>query len=178
MVDPRLDVVARLVGRVEGKARWLAGLATRVAVVGGAAAVLLWWVVAGGRIADWWQGTLASLLVLVLLLAPVAWLANVRFALLELLELPEKLSGVATRRTARLRAPAPAPLAPPDDEGPFAALRSLWGVLRDYGDVVGAWGAVAQLVAPPFWVLTALALVTVPAMVLVASVVALVTLVP
>lgn len=175
MVDQRLEVLASAVGRVEGKACWLARLATRVAIAGGLAALLLWWVVAGDRIGDWWQGTAASLLVLVLFLAPVAWLVNVRFALLELVELPEKLAGVATRRTARLRTGASGTPIERPEEGALEAVRSLWGVLRDYGDVVGAWGTVAQLVAPPFWLLTVVALAAVPLMVVLAAVVGLVT---
>jgi hypothetical protein len=173
MVDPRLEVLAGVVGRVESQACWLARLATRVAIAGAGAALVLWWAASGDRVTEWWQGTAASLLVLVLFLAPVAWLVNVRFALLELVELPEKLAGVATRRGAQLRAGAP--LERPEG-GPIGAVRSVWGVLRDYGDVVGAWGAVAQLVAPPFWLLTAAALVAVPVMVLVATVVGLVAL--
>jgi hypothetical protein len=176
MVDPRLEVLAGVVGRVEGKACWLARLATRVAAAGGVAALVLWWVFAGDRVGEWWQGTATSLLVLALLLAPVAWLVNVRFALLELVELPEKLSGVATRRTARLRTGTSAGPVEWPEGGTLDAVRSLWGVLRDYGDVVGAWGAVAQLVAPPFWLLTAAAFVAVPVMVAVAVVVGLVTL--
>ena len=167
MVDSRLEVLARVVGRVEGKACRLARLATRVAVVGAVAGLVLWWVVAGEGVTDWWRGTVASLLVLALLLAPAAWLVNVRFALLELVELPEKLAGVATRRAGRLRTGPPAER--PPDEGPLVAARSLWGVLRDYGDVVGAWGAVAQLVPPPFWIITGLAVLAVPVLVVVAA---------
>ena len=165
MVDPRLESLARVVARVEGKACWLARLATRAAVAGGVAAVPLWWVVAGDRVTEWWQGSAASLLVLALVLAPAAWLVNVRFALLELVELPDKLAGVATRRTARLRLrPTETPLERPDG-GPVGALRSVWGVVRDYSDVVGGWGVVAQLVAPWFWLLTAAALLAVPVVV-------------
>jgi len=171
-VDPRSEALVRVVGRVEGKARWLARLATRAAIVGGAAAVVVWWIAAGGRVTDWWQGTAASLLVLALVAAPAAWLVNVRFALLELVELPAKLGGVATRRSAPLRAGRAAPVEPPH-EGPVGAVRSVWGVVRDFGDVVGAWGAVAQLVAPTFWLLTAVAFVAVPVVVLLAAVAAL-----
>lgn len=175
MVDPRLDVLAGAIARVEGKARWLARLATRVAVAGTVAALGLWWVVAGDRVTDWWQGTAASVLVLAFVLAPVAWLVNVRFALLELVELPEKLAGVTTRRAGQLRGRNPVDERP--EGGPVATMRSVWGVLRDYGDVAGAWGAVAQLVAPPFWLLTAAALVVVPVMVVLAMVVGLMVLV-
>lgn len=175
MNDPRLDVVAAVVGRVEGKACRLARLATRGAVTGGVAALPLWWVVAGDRLTDRWSGTTASLLTLALFVAPTAWLVNVRFALLDLVELPQKLAGVTTRRVARLRTPPPVER---PDHGPFATARSVWAVLRDYGDVVGAWGTVAQLVAPWFWLLTAAAFVAVPVVVLVATVVLLVGLVP
>lgn len=179
MVDPRLETVARVVARVEGKARWLAGLATRAAIVGGAGAVVVWWVAAGGRATDWWQGTAASLLVLALLAAPAAWLVNVRFALLELVELPEKLAGVTTRRAAQLRRPVAPPVERPPAGalGAVGAVRSVWGVLRDYGDVIGAWGAVAQLVVPWFWMVTAAALLAVPVVVALAVVLGLVELV-
>ncbi len=173
MVDPRLDVLAGVVGRVEVKARWLARLATRGAVAGAVAAFPLWWVVAGDGVTEWFAGTAASLLVLGLFLAPAAWLVNVRFALLELVELPQKLAGVATRRAAHLRTGAPER----PDQGSFAAARSVWGVLNDYGDVVGAWGTVAQLVAPWFWLLTAAAFVAVPVVGLLAAVIVLVGLV-
>ena len=78
-----------------------------------------------------------------------------RFALFELVELPDKLAGGATRRTARLRTGAP--VERPDD-GPLGALRSVGSVVRDYSDVVGGWGAVAKRVIPGFWLLTAAAL--------------------
>jgi hypothetical protein len=48
------------------------------------------------------------------------------------------------------------------------------GVLRDYGDVAGSWGTVAQLVAPSFWLLTLAAFVAVPVLAVVAAVAALV----
>ena len=121
----------------------------------------LWWVAAGGRVTEWWEGTAASLLVLALVLAPAAWLVNVRFGLLELVELPDKLAGVATRRDG-----PPQPERP--EEGTVGAIRSVWAVLSDFGDVIGAWGAVAQLVAPMFWLLTAVAFVAVPVVVVLA----------
>jgi hypothetical protein len=120
----------------------------------------------------------ASLLVLALLAAPAAWLVNVRFALLELVELPQKVAGVTTRRAAQLRPGGP-PVERPDGGplGAVGAVRSMWGVLRDYGDVVGAWGAVAQLVVPWFWMLTAAAFLAVPVVVALAVVVGLVGLI-
>ena len=169
-MDPRPEALASVVARIEGKARWLARLATRVSAVGGVAALGFWWVTAGGRVTDRWRGTASSLLVLALVLAPAAWLVNVRFALLELVELPDKLAGVATRRAASLRTGGRAEPIEPPDEGPLGAARSVWGVLRDFSDVVGAWGSVAQLVAPPFWLLTAAAFVAVPVVVVVAAV--------
>ena len=167
--DPRVQAVARLVARVEGAARRLARGATTAALVGGVAGLLLWWVSAGDRITDRWQGTAASVLVLVLGLAPAGWLLTVRFALHGLLELPEKLGGVAARRTASLGVEPPAPSSP----GLVGALRSVRGVVRDYGDVVGSWATVAQLVAPSFWLLTVAALAAVPLLVVVAAVAAL-----
>ncbi len=168
-MGPPPEAVARVVARVEGKACWLARLATRAAVVGGTAGLVLWWVAAGDRVTEWLRGTAGSLLVLVLVLAPAAWLVNVRFALLELVELPDKLAGVATRRASSFRPGGPARPVERPAGGPVAAVRSVWGVLRDYGDVVGAWGAVAQLVAPTFWLLTAAALVAVPVVVALAA---------
>ena len=174
MGDPRLQALAGAVARVEGKARWLARLATGAAAAGGAAALVVWWVAAGARVTGWWQGTAASLLLLALLAAPAVWLVNVRFALLELVELPQKLAGVTTRRAARFRSRG-TPLEHPDG-GPVGAVRSVWGVVRDYGDVAGAWGAVAQLVVPPFWLLTVAALLAVPVVVVLAVVAGLVAL--
>ena len=55
----------------------------------------------------------------------------------------------------------------------IGAVRSTWGVLRDYGDVTGSWGAVAQVLAPPFWVLTVVALLAVPLVAVLALVAAL-----
>lgn len=155
-----------MVARVEGPACWLARLATRGAIVGGGAGILLWSVAAGHRIDDWWQGTLASLLVLALCVAAPAWLVNVRSALHDLVELPEKLGGVATRRADHLRG-GPEPARP--DGGALQAARSVRGALRDYGDVVGSWGTVAQLLVPSFWLLTLAALVAVPVLSVVAA---------
>ena len=169
--DPRLQAVAGLVARVEGAARWLAGFATRAAGVGGAAGIALWWLASGDRIGDWWRGTAGSLVVLILCLAPAGWLVNVRMSLLGLLELPETLGGVAARRVGR--PPAGASTAAPAG-GAIGAVRTIWGVVRDYGDVAGSWGAVAQILAPPFWVLTVVALLAVPLVVVLALVAALV----
>ncbi|MGI9022944.1 MAG: hypothetical protein ACR2HV_06900 [Acidimicrobiales bacterium] len=47
----------------------------------------------------------------------------------------------------------------------MTGLRSLRRAVGDYGDVVGSWATVAQLVAPTFWALTALALLAVPVVV-------------
>lgn len=171
MPDPRVEALAGVVARVEGAACWLARLATKAAVIGGVAGVLLWWLIAGSRIDDWWQGTLGSALVLLLCVAAPAWLLNVRSALHDLVELPEKLAGVTTRRVAELRGGA-RPERP--DGGTLQAMRSVRGVLSDYGDVVGSWGTVAQLLVPSFWVLTAAALVAVPVLVVLAAVAGLV----
>jgi hypothetical protein len=87
-----------------------------------------------------------------------------------LVELPDMLSGVARRRTGALRA---SDRADRPDGGVFGAVRSVRGVLRDYGDVVGSWGTVAQLLAPSFWLLTLVALGAVPAFSVLAMAVAL-----
>ena len=170
--DPRVQAVAGLVARVDGAARWLAWVATRAAAVGGMAGIALWWFVAGERVVDWWQGTLGSVLVLALCLAPALWLVNVRMSMVGLLELPATLGGVAARRMGRTPADArpPAPAG-----GPIGAVRAIWGVVRDYGDVAGSWGAVAQILAPPFWWLTVVALLAVPLVAVLAVVAALVT---
>ena len=162
--------MAGLVARVEGAARWLAWVATRAAGIGGAAGAVLWWLAAGERIGDWWQGTAGSVLVLALCLAPALWLVNVRMSLIGLVELPETLRGVATRRMGR----TPAEARPPAPQGGLlGAVRSIWGIVRDYGDVTGSWGAVAQIVAPPFWLLTVAAFLAVPVVVVLALVAAL-----
>ena len=167
-----MQAVAGLVARVEGAARWLAWFATRAAGAGGVAGMALWWLVAGDRIDDWWRGTAGSIVVLALCLAPALWLVNVRTSLMGLLELPQTVSGVATRRMGRVpagaRPPAPA-------GGPIGAVRSIWGVVRDYGDVAGTWGTVAQILAPPFWLFTAVAVLAVPLVVVVALLAALVS---
>ncbi len=173
MPDPRLEALAGVVARVEGAARWLARLATKAAVVGGIAGVALWWATTGDRVDEWWQGTVVSLLVLGLCLAAAGWLLNVRFALHELVELPDKLSGVTKRRAAQVRAGT---LLVRPDGSLLGTLRSVRAILRDYGDVVGSWGAVAQLLVPSFWLLTVAALVAVPVVVIVAAVAALVDL--
>jgi hypothetical protein len=168
--DPRLEAVRALVGRVEGAACRLAGLATRGAVAGGVAGAVLWWVIAGTRVDEWWRGTAGSLLVLALCLAVPAWLLNVRFALHDLVELPGRLAGVTTRRTAGFRD------APRPDGGSLATLKAVREVVGDYGDVVGSWATIAQLVAPTFWLLTVVALAAVPILVVAGAVAGLVAL--
>jgi hypothetical protein len=168
--DPRVQAVAGLVARVGGAARWLAWWATRAAAVGGAAGIALWWFAAGDRAAQWWQGTASSVVVLALCLAPALWLVNVRMSLRGLLELPETLSGVAARR---MRRPPPDARPPAPAGGAIGAVRSMWGVLRDYGDLAGSWGAVAQILAPPFWLLTAVAVLAIPLVVVLALIAAL-----
>jgi len=162
MPDSRADAVVQVVARMEGAACWLAALAARAALAGGAAGLALWWFTAGERVTDWWQGTAASLLVLGLGLAPAAWLVNVRSAMTELVELPDTLWGVARRRIGD-RAERP-------DGGLLGAVRSVRGVVRDYGDVIGSWGTVAQLVVPSFWFLTLVALAAVPVLCILALV--------
>ena len=158
-----------MVARAGARLCWLARLATRAALVGGLAGAVLWWAIAGDRIDEWWRGTAGSLLVLVLCMAPALWLLNVRFALLDLVELPEKLRGVASRRGSQFRA-RPAPERP--DGGTLAAVRSIRDIVSDYGDVAGSWGTVAQLVVPTFWILTVAALAAVPALVVAAAIAA------
>ena len=139
-------------------------MATRAAVVGALAGGLLWWVVAGDRVDEWWRGTVGSVLVLVVCLAAPLWLLNVRFALLGLVELPEKLGGVADRR---LRA---RPAAERPDGGALGTIRTIRDIVQDYGDVAGSWGTVAQLLVPAFWFLTVAALAAVPVLVVAAAI--------
>ena len=171
MPDPRTEAFAGLVSRVGGAACWLARLAARAALAGAAAGVVLWWFTVGERATDWWQGTAAAALVLILCLAPGLWLLNFRNGLVGLVELPDTLRGVAARRGGSIRAGA----RPPRPEGGLlGAIRSVRGFLRDYGDVAGSWGTVAQLLAPSFWVLTLAAFVAVPVVVVLAAVAGLV----
>jgi hypothetical protein len=166
MPDPRLEALAGVVARVEGAACWLARQATRASALGGLAGIVLWWVVAGDRIDDWWQGTVASLLVAVVALAPAEWLFNVRSALIDLVALPETIGGVTGRRAGQLRRRGP--IRRPDG-GFLGAVRSVRGLVRDYGDVAGSWGTVAQLVVPSFWLLTVAAFAAVPVLALAAA---------
>lgn len=182
MSDPRIEKLTRMVSRAKGATCWLARLATRAAIVGGIAGALLWWIEGSGRIDEWWQGTAVSLLILAICLAPAAWLLYVRVALLELVGLPEKLTGVATRRIGQLgmgQVGAGHPKIgqlPPDAEperptgGVIGGVRSVRSGLSDYGDVVGGWGAVAQLLVPSFWVFSAAALAAVPILVILVAV--------
>jgi hypothetical protein len=171
MPDPRLEALAGVVVRVEGAACWLARQATRAAVAGAVAALVLWWVIAGDRIDEWWQGTAGSVVVGLLLLAPAAWLFNVRNALIDLVALPETLGGVTSRRAAHLRRRGPVRR---PDGGLLGAVRAVRGVVRDYGDVTGSWATVAQLVVPSFWLLTVAAFAAVPVLAVVAGVATLV----
>ena len=102
--------------------------------------------------------------------AHTLWLVNDRSGLVELVEMPNRLRGVATRRIGGLRSAEPVEK---PDGGVLEAVRSVRAVVRDYGDVVGSWGTVAQLVAPSFWFLTIVALAAVPVVVVLAAVAAL-----
>jgi hypothetical protein len=175
MPASRLEALARVVDRAKGVLCWLARFATRAAVVGGIAGFLLWWIEASGRVDEWWRGTVGSLLVLAVLLAPAAWLLYVRLALRELAELPEKLGGVALRRAGQLgQFGRVQPMEDVEPERPkgglVAGVRSVKGIVGDYRDVVGSWGAVAQLLVPWFWFLSTAALAAVPILVLLVAV--------
>jgi len=161
--------------RVEQAARRLARLITIAAGVGASAGLLLWWSTVGRRIGQRGPEVAAVVVVAALCLAPAAWLMNVRFALLGLLEIPDKLSGVAARRGARF---LDSPLVGPprtaagvtgpvlnERTGRLATLRSLRSAFRDYGDVAGSWARLGQLLTPTFWLLTAFALLAVPVLV-------------
>jgi len=176
--DPRLAKLGAVVVRVDGAIRRLARLATAAAVIGAASGTVLWWYAAGRQMSDLGHTTAASLVVLAVCLVPAGWLLYVRLCLLSLVKLPATLGGVATRRGAELMGTAPLETstgrrADTDHRaspGRLATARTLRGLARDYGDVVGAWATVAQLVTPTFWALTALALLAVPIQVAVAAV--------
>ena len=168
--DSRYEALAGLVRHVAGPTCWLRRVVTAAAVLGGLAGLLLWWAVAGDRVTERWQGTAGSLLVLACALAPAAWLLNVRAALTGLLEVPEKVGGVAARRGAELLDRS-RPARPTG--GVRGAVGAVRRIARDYSDVVGSWRTVAQLLVPSFWALTALALVAVPVVVVLAVVAAL-----
>jgi len=177
--DPRLARIVALVARVEGAAKWVARLATLAAIAGAVGGLVLWATTAGQRIDDDGEGAAVAILVLVLCLAPSGWLLNVRLSLHALLELPAKLTGVTVRRgTQLLGAPSldlpPADSVPVRRRGRLATIRSLRGVVRDYGDVAGSWATVAQVLTPTFWALTVLAVLAVPVVIALATVAGLV----
>jgi len=164
-----------LVARVDSTARWLARLVTVAALAGGVAGLVLWWSVSGRRTHHLGQDAAVSLVVLAICLVPAGWLLNVRLSLLALLKLPQKLGEVTMRRGTQLLGPPRTPGSVPErSAGRLAALGSLRLVVRDYGDVVGSWASVSQLVTPGFWALTAFALLAVPILVAVAAVAGLV----
>ncbi|CAA9214214.1 MAG: hypothetical protein AVDCRST_MAG50-356 [uncultured Acidimicrobiales bacterium] len=151
--SPGPDGVARLLGRARMPARFLMVVATVAALAGGVGGLLLWAVLSAPRLFDWFEGTLTSVISLVLLLLPAGWLVFVRFTLAELVELPTKLGEVARRRGGQLRR------VPRPPEGPGGAARSVYRAARDYAEVTGGWGLVAQLATPWFWALTVAALI-------------------
>lgn len=166
MTDPRQDRLADLILRVRGGVSWLARFATGMAVVGGLAGALLWAVITGG------SGGLGAIVLIVVLLAPAAWLLNVRFAFRALLGLPAKLGTVGERLRSDRSGDAGR------DERPTGSMvvvaRSVHGAVREYDDLLGSWAAVAQMVSPWFWFLTVLACLAVPVLVVVSLIAALI----
>ena len=66
-------------------------------------------------------------------------------------------------------------MSPPDGRGSSVkAVAPSARIVRDYGDVVGSWGTVAQLLVPWFWMATIVALAAVPVLVVAAVVAGLV----
>ncbi len=180
--NPRLDKLGAVAAQVDRATRRLARLATVAAVVGAVSGAVLWWSTAGRQISDLGHSTAAALVVLAVWLVPAGWLLYVRLCLLSLVKVPAKLGGVATRRGAELMGTAP-PEASTEHRadadlrmspGRLARARTLRRLARDYGDVVGSWATVVQLVTPTFWALTALALLAVPILVAAAAVAGLV----
>lgn len=169
--------------RVEQAIRRLARLIAIAAAIAGGAGLLLWWSTVGHRVGRPGSSTAGVVVVALLCLAPAAWLVNVRLALLGLLEIPEKLSGVTARRGAQLlgsplmsspqagaATARPVPEERTGSTGWLAAARSLHAAFGDYGDVAGSWARLAQLLTPTFWVLTGLALLAVPLLVIAAAI--------
>lgn len=170
MSDPHVDRLAALVVQVRSLALWFAGLCTSVGLVAGGLGLLLWGILAADRLGDGVGTTLGSLVVLLLLLAPALWLLNVRVTLRSLVELPAKLGHVVTTRVigpgeSRERRP---------EGGAMAAARSIRGATQDYGELIASRALVAQIATPSFWMLTGLAFLSVPILVVVTLVAALV----
>ncbi|MGI8776977.1 MAG: hypothetical protein ACR2LJ_06225 [Acidimicrobiales bacterium] len=164
-----------VMARVEAATRGLARLATVAAIAGGSAGLVLWWSTVGHAVGRPGHSTVVAVLVLGLCLAPAGWLLNVRAAMLALLGLPAKVSGVVARRGAQLAATRrrPAGAAVPvveESTGRLATVRTIRTAVRDYGDVTGSWARLGQVLTPTFWVLTGLALLAVPVLVAVAAV--------
>ena len=153
MSEP-VEIVGRPSDRLRAVLSFAARMATRASITSGIAATLIWWNIGSRRVGDWPGGTLRSLLVLALLLAPAAWLLNVRVALTSVRDLPGTLQDVARRRGPQLRDALSDPYASPS----FPSVRSGGRAIRDYGDVAGSWATVAQIVTPQFWLFTVAAL--------------------
>lgn len=162
----RGERLAAAVNAIRVPVRWLARTATLLAMVAAVAAVVIWWIAAGQRTAAWWEGTVRSLLVLAVLLLPALWLVNLRMALLGVLELPSKLGDITRHRAPQLRRVR----VERPQGGMRGALRSVRGLVGDYGEVTGSWGLVMQLVTPWFWFLTVAAVVAAPLLALAAVV--------
>jgi len=175
MSDPRLATLNTVMARVEAATRGLTRLVTVAAVAGASAGLVLWWSTVGHVMGRPGHSAVVAVFVLGLCLAPAAWLLNVRTAMLALLGLPAKVSGVVARRGAQLagaRQGAPGAAVPIVEArtGRLAAVRTIRTAVRDYGDVTGSWARLGQLLTPTFWVLTGLALVAVPVLVAVAAI--------
>jgi hypothetical protein len=173
--------------RIEQAIRRLARLLALGAAIAAASGVVLWWSTVGHRVGRPGSQAAAVVVVALVCLAPAAWLVNVRLALLGLLEIPDKLSGVTARRGAQLLgspltssaqngavATGPVPEQRTGPTGWLPAARSLHAAFRDYSDVAGSWARLAQLLAPTFWFLTGLALLAVPLLVIAAAITGLV----
>jgi hypothetical protein len=158
MSDDQPRRLAAAIERIAGPASWFVRVVTRAAGLALVPAVIVWWVGAADGLGDWWRGTLASILALVLLALPALWLVNVRLAVTSLLALPDALEDVATRRVGEVRSRG---IERPRG-GLLGTMRTIRSVAQDYGTIVGGWGLVVQLVTPWFWLLTAVALAAVP----------------
>lgn len=157
-------------------ARWLGRQATRGAVIGAVAGLVLWWVLSGSKALGGEGIRLGTIVSLVLLLAPAAWLLNVRAAVRDLAELPARLQSLVRRRVDQGRG-----LLGSDPDaargvidvdtgaiGPVDATRAVRSAVVDYRDLVGASARVGQMLSPGFWLLTIVAVAAVALLSLVA----------
>ena len=164
----RLDAVVQRAAR---PARWLARVLGLAAVVALGCAVLLWWFGFRDDLSDGETGVLESVVAAAIVLAPGGWLLLARRSLRELADLPGTMGGLARRGAEHLgrrpppvltpAAPTPAPAGRPARSAASAA-RSVYGAVRDAGDLLAGRALLIQLATVHFWLFTLFALLAVP----------------